>query len=68
VFDGQAQTLDNLFVSPALLDNLQSVQVAHINADFPAGNPDDGPRGTSDHDPPRAVFAFAWDAPNVGGK
>ena len=68
VFDGQAQTLDNLFVSPALLDDLRSVQVAHINADFPADDPDDGPRGTSDHDPPRAVFAFGWDAPNVGSK
>jgi uncharacterized protein len=56
VFDGQAQTLDQLFVSPALLDDLQAVNIAHINADWPADDPDDGPRGTSDHDPPRALF------------
>jgi predicted extracellular nuclease len=71
VFDGQAQTLDNLFVSQSLLDDLQQVQIAHINADWPADFPDDGPHGTSDHDPPRAVFALTAGAaplPDPGAK
>jgi uncharacterized protein len=56
VFEGQAQTLDHLFVSPALVDDVDSIQVAHVNADFPAGDPNATLRGMSDHDPPRAVF------------
>jgi hypothetical protein len=59
VFDGQAQTLDQLFVSPSLLADVASIHVAHINSDWPAAEPDDGARGTSDHDPPVAVFQFA---------
>lgn len=69
VFDGQAQTLDQLFVSPALLDDLSSVAVAHINADWAAANDAAGPRGLSDHDPPRAVFRVATQTlPNIGTK
>jgi len=70
VFDGQAQTLDNLFVSPALDVEVSSVQVAHVNADWPAAEPADGPHGVSDHDPPRAVFELSWEpaAPNTGTK
>jgi len=59
VFDGQAQTLDQLFLAPSLLADLVSISVAHINADWPADEPNDGARGTSDHDPPVAVFRFA---------
>jgi predicted extracellular nuclease len=56
VFEGQAQTLDQLFVSPALRSELEDMRMAHINADWPADFDGDGPRGTSDHDPPVARF------------
>jgi uncharacterized protein len=39
-----------------VLDNLQQVRVAHINADWPADFAGDGPRGASDHDPTVARF------------
>jgi uncharacterized protein len=55
-FEGQAQTLDQLFVSPRLRSDLERVRMAHINADWPADFDGDGPRGTSDHDPPVARF------------
>jgi predicted extracellular nuclease len=51
VYQGQAQTLDQIFVAPPWLGELTQVNSAHINSDFPADHPDDGPRGTSDHDP-----------------
>jgi uncharacterized protein len=56
VFQGQAQTLDQLFVNRDLDRELRDVRVAHVNADFPADYEGDGPRGTSDHDPTVAVF------------
>jgi hypothetical protein len=51
VYQGQAQTLDQIFVAPTWLEELSDVWSAHINSDFPADHPGDGPRGTSDHDP-----------------
>ncbi len=51
VFEGQAQTLDHQFVTPALGDELERARVAHVNADWPADHVGDGPRGASDHDP-----------------
>ena len=56
VFQGQAQTLDQLFVNDPLLAKLEEVRVAHVNADWPADFPEDGPRGASDHDPVHARF------------
>jgi hypothetical protein len=51
VFQGQTQTLDQIFITPSLTpDHVQS-RFAHINSDFPADYDGDGPRGTSDHDP-----------------
>jgi hypothetical protein len=58
VFEGQAQTLDHLFVTTPLLGELVQVREAHVNADYPADYHGDGPRGTSDHDPPVARFAL----------
>jgi len=55
-FQGQAQTLDQIFVNPALYADLVQVRAAHINAGFPADFPGDGPRGVSDHDPLVARF------------
>jgi predicted extracellular nuclease len=51
VFQGQAQTLDQLFVTESLLEELEQVRVAHVNSDWPARFAGDGPRGASDHDP-----------------
>jgi len=51
VYQGQAQTLDQFFVSPRWLSELNQARMSHINADFPADYDGDGPRGTSDHDP-----------------
>ena len=68
VFQGQAQTLDQLFVNPALADELDTVRMVHINADWPADEPGAGARGMSDHDPPLARFRLSAGSPDgVGG-
>jgi uncharacterized protein len=59
VFEGQAQTLDQLFLTPSLLDELVTVRAAHINSDWPSDFDGDGARGTSDHDPQVAVVSLA---------
>jgi predicted extracellular nuclease len=56
VFDGQAQTLDSLFVSKSQFRLLQGVFAAHVNSDWPVAYDGDGPRGASDHDPQGARF------------
>lgn len=56
VFQGQAQTLDQLFVTGGLMKRFQEIRAAHVNADFPADYDADGPRGMSDHDPQVARF------------
>jgi predicted extracellular nuclease len=60
-FQGQAQTLDHLWVSPALRDDLVRVRSAKINVDWPADaageEPAYGRFGVSDHDPQLAQFA-----------
>jgi predicted extracellular nuclease len=55
-FEGQAQTLDNLFVNPALYADLIQIRAAHVNADFSALDPANPDRGASDHDPQVARF------------
>ncbi|WP_410814431.1 lamin tail domain-containing protein [Micromonospora sp. 067-2] len=55
-FEGQAQTLDHLFVNDALYGDLVQVRAAHVNADWPAEFSGDGSRGSSDHDPQVARF------------
>ncbi|WP_422734668.1 lamin tail domain-containing protein [Micromonospora sp. WMMD558] len=55
-FEGQAQTLDHLFVNGALHRDLVQMRAAHINADWPAEHAGDGTRGSSDHDPQVARF------------
>jgi hypothetical protein len=59
-FQGQAQTLDHLWVSPALLSELVDVRSAKINADWPADaageEPAYGRFGVSDHDPGAGRF------------
>ena len=55
-FEGQAQTLDHLFVNEPLFGDLVQVRAAHINADWAANYEGDGSRGSSDHDPQVARF------------
>jgi hypothetical protein len=57
VFQGQGQTLDQLFVNDPLRDDLVQVRSAHVNAGWPADHDGDGARGLSDHDPQVARFA-----------
>jgi len=56
VFQGQAQTLDHLWVTEPLYDDLVQVRAAHVNAGYPVDDFTDGPRGLSDHDPQVAIF------------
>ncbi len=56
VFQGQAQTLDHLFVNQALYGDLVQMRAAHVNAGWPADFAGDGARGVSDHDPQIARF------------
>ncbi len=57
VYLGMAQTLDQMFVNQAMLNDLLLFRIAHINSDFPADYAGDVARGTSDHDPNVAIFA-----------
>jgi predicted extracellular nuclease len=56
VFQGQAQTLDHIWVNDALYADLVQMRAAHVNAGWPADYSGDGPRGVSDHDPQIARF------------
>ena len=60
IFEGNAQVLDHMLVSPALYDRFEKIVIPHINADFPAALARDA--GTvyrgSDHDPIIAEFEF----------
>jgi hypothetical protein len=56
VFDGQAQTLDHLFVNDALHGDLVEMRAAHVNADWAGADDTNGSRGSSDHDPQVARF------------
>ena len=58
VYQGQAQTLDQLFLSPALRRHLAAAWVPHVNSDWPAGVLTDGRFGASDHEPVVAAFRF----------
>ncbi|HET9608388.1 MAG TPA: hypothetical protein VFP06_02200, partial [Acidimicrobiales bacterium] len=55
-FQGQAQTLDQIFVNDPLRADLVEVRSAHANAGWPADFDGDGARGLSDHDPQVARF------------
>jgi predicted extracellular nuclease len=56
VYQGQAQTLDQMFVTPIFVNDLVKFRASHINSDFPSDHFGDGPRGTSDHDPQVARY------------
>ena len=49
-FEGNAQTLDHMLVSPALVERVDDFDYVNINSEFI--------EQTSDHDPPAALFSF----------
>jgi predicted extracellular nuclease len=62
-FSGVTQLLDAILVSPALVSNVDSVQIFHTNADFPDVlgqdvSPDHIVFRATDHDLPLVVFAL----------
>jgi predicted extracellular nuclease len=60
VYVGMAQTLDQMFINPAMGADLVQFRIAHINSDFPADYPGDVARGTSDHDPNVGTFVVNY--------
>ena len=60
IFAGQAQTLDYLFFSPALAEQLASVNIVHISADYSYQYETDVEAlyRAGDHDPIVATFDF----------
>jgi hypothetical protein len=65
IFQGQTQTLDQIFATPSLQEDLTTVRSAHVNADWPADFDGDGARGASDHDPMVAVYCRDTTAPDL---
>lgn len=63
IADGNAQALDHLLASANLIDQLQNVAVARVNADFPEVLRDTtgDPSRLSDRDPVVAFFSFPTD-------
>ncbi len=52
IYQGVAQTLDHILVSPSVWAALEEVHILHTNADFAMPDPeDDSPIHKSDHDP-----------------
>ncbi len=52
IYKGEVQTLDHVLVTPNLDEDLLSVSVFHVDADYPPPPPDDtSPIRKSDHDP-----------------
>ena len=52
IYQGVAQILDHILVSPSLWESLEGVHILHTNADFAMPDPkDDSPIHKSDHDP-----------------
>lgn len=65
VFQGQTQTLDQIFVNDTLFADLVEARAAHVNADYAKDEPGDGPRGLSDHDPLVARFCRDVTPPTI---
>ena len=65
IFQGQTQTLDQIFVTPSLMDDLVQARAAHVNSDFAADYDGDVARGASDHDPLVARFCRDVTPPTV---
>lgn len=62
VFDGNAQVLDHMLVSPALLDLVAGADILHFNATTPTlllEGDASNPWSASDHDPLEGRFSFS---------
>ena len=60
IFNGLAEVLDHMLITPALVNDFQRIEPIHINADFPnrwSEVPDTG-RRSSDHDPVLVRFGI----------
>jgi predicted extracellular nuclease len=59
IYQGISQTLDHILVTPSLMELLETVEVLHVNVDFPPPLPEDeSARHKSDHDPVIAIFQW----------
>jgi hypothetical protein len=65
VFQGEAETLDQFFVTAPLAASFVQVRSAHVNADWPDAFDGDEARGLSGHDPVVARFCRDLGAPEV---
>ena len=59
VYQGQAGTLDHMFLNAGLKKMLDDSTILHINSDWPEEYEDDFPMGITDHDPIVTRFKFA---------
>jgi Predicted extracellular nuclease len=64
-YDGNAQAIDHMIVSPAFVRNVKGFGYLRVNADFPESlrNDDSRPERYSDHDPAIALFSLDPAAP-----
>ena len=59
IYQGEAETLDHILVTPPLFEHLVRVEALHIDAPFTLPpEEDETARRTSDHDPLVAIFRF----------
>jgi uncharacterized protein len=58
VFQGQAQTLDQLFTTTSTLSEFVTFRVAHVNSDYSGIDELEPFRGASDHDPLSGRYVF----------
>jgi predicted extracellular nuclease len=59
-FDGNAQAIDHIIISPALVNYVKGFGYLRVNADYPESyrNDDTRPERYSDHDPAIALFSL----------
>jgi predicted extracellular nuclease len=59
IYQGEAETLDHILVTPSFYEGLARVTVLHIGADYPPPIPDDpSARAVSDHDALVVIFSL----------
>jgi len=57
IYQGESQVLDHVLLTQGLYDEIERVEVLHVNSDYPPPPPDDTtPMAKSDHDPVVVVF------------
>jgi predicted extracellular nuclease len=59
-YDGNAQAIDHIIISPAFVNNVKGFGYLRVNADYPESlrNDDTRPERYSDHDPSIALFSM----------